>query len=358
MAFIVIFIVVLIVACLISMANDSARKAENEGFENSMKDINVSEKYHSENWKVGMLYDKTNEKARILHYKNKQYEDIDVVELGFASAFFGSIVFSNKKENCVIFASCPIEKDKDSEVKISKIGDFQADKFIRNKNSGNGYGIVKMGLEPCVVIDSNNKKILFINDIENPSEKRIALFNDIISVEIVENGTTIFSKSTTRTIGGALVGNALMGGAGAVVGGLSGNSKKSDKVDSVSVKILVRDVENPTIILNLHKGRELETSNEEYKKLNEFANEIKDVISVIIDSVDNENKSTESKCKQPDANITDELMKIAKLKEDGLLTDEEFSKMKLKLLNSYAKFCFTAQNRGNLKANSRLFHLR
>ena len=314
------------------MAKDSAQKAEKEDFENSMNDIDASEKYHAENWKVGMLYDKTKNKARIINYENKQYEDIDGVELGFASAFFGTIVFSNKKENCIIFASYPIGKNKNTELKISKIEGFKTDKFIRNKNCGNGYGIVKKDLEPCVIIDSDDKKMLLLNDIEKPSEKRVVRFNDIISVEIIENGTTVFSKSTTRTIGGTLVGNALMGGAGAVVGGLSGNTKKADKVDSVSVKILVRNVEEPTIFINIYKGNELDATKDDYKKYSEFANEIKDVVSVIIDA---EDKVTYTKTGRPakETNVTDELMKIAKLKEDGLLTDEEFSKLKSKLLN-------------------------
>lgn len=330
MGFFIAIIIAFVVVALFSLAKDSAQKAENESFENSMSDIDTSEKYHSENWKVGMLYDRTKKKARIINYETKQYEDIEGVELGFASAFFSTVVFSNSNESTIIFASYP--KEKNAKLKMSKIENFQADKFIRNRNCGNGYGILKMGLESCVMIDGNNKKMLVLNDIEQPSEKRIVRFNDIISVEIIENGTTVFSKSTTRTIGGSVVGNVLMGGAGAVVGGLSGNTRKADKVDSISVKILVRDVENPTIMLPLHKGNDIDTSKDEYKNIKDFANEIKDVVSVIIDAEDKGNPNTKIE-QSASTNITDELIKIAKLKENGLLTDEEFSMMKSKLLN-------------------------
>lgn len=335
MAFIVIFIVVLVVAGLISMAHDSAQKAENEEFENSMSDFKADEKYHSLNNQVGMLYDKEKLRARIIYYNTKYYEDVDCAELGIVHTFFTTIVFTDKKNDCIIYASFPLNTNKRKEemkLQILKINGFRTSKLICNKKDATGFGAVKTGLEPCLMIDNQNRKILFLHDIDEINNRKDVCFSDIISVEIIENGTTTFSKSTTRTIGGALVGNALMGGAGAVVGGLSGNTKKTDKVDSISVKILVRDVDNPTIMINLHKGSDIDTNKDDYKNLKEFANEIKDVISVIIDA---EDKAANTKMEQPsNTNITDELMKIAKLKEDGLLTDEEFAKMKSKLLNS------------------------
>ena len=46
----------------------------------------------------------------------------------------------------------------------------------------------------------------------------------------------MFTKSTGRTIGGAIVGGVLMGGAGAVVGGLSGDTKQKKEVKNMDIK--------------------------------------------------------------------------------------------------------------------------
>lgn len=334
MGFIVLFIVAIAIWFLISTISDSNRIAKYQDFEDSMNDFEVSKRLYSDNREIGMLYDKTKNKARIIHYKAKKYEDIDCLELGETLVFGSAIVFYDKKSNNITISSIAGDNGKDEEMKISKIESFKADRFVWNRIGFCSIGIMNFCSRTCIAIDNSDKKVLIVKNVYNPSERRILSFCDIISVEIIENGTTMFSKSTTRTIGGALVGNVLMGGAGAVVGGLSGKAKKADKVDSISVKVLVRDVENPTIILNLYKGNGLDTTKEDYKKLNEFANEIKDTISVIIDSVDNESKTQEVKGGNQNVSISDELIKITKLKEDGFLTEEEFSKIKERLLNS------------------------
>ena len=50
-----------------------------------------------------------------------------------------------------------------------------------------------------------------------------------MSVELLEDNTTIASRSLGRTVGGAVVGGVLAGGAGSVVGGLSGNQTMKKK---------------------------------------------------------------------------------------------------------------------------------
>ena len=82
-------------------------------------------------------------------------------------------------------------------------------------------------------IDKNHRKVAYIKE----DKETIIPFEDIISVEIMEDNTTLASKSTMRTVGGAVVGGALAGGAGAVVGGLSGDTNMKKKVSLVQVKM-------------------------------------------------------------------------------------------------------------------------
>lgn len=71
-----------------------------------------------------------------------------------------------------------------------------------------------------------------------------------------------------------------------------------------------------------------------YKMGKAKADEIKDLVSVIIDRTDNnsENKTAENNIK-PVNSIADEILKLNELKEKGILTIEEYLIQKNKLLN-------------------------
>lgn len=142
------------------------------------------------------------------------------------------------------------------------------------------------------MIDNNRKKIFYSNHI---TQKTIS-YNDIIKVEVIDNGKTIHQKSIIRTIGGAIVGGAVAGSAGAIVGGLSGGSKQASVVSLVQVKILLRDVNSPSLLINTFnarnmtvEGKPIKSNGTEgyiYRNGLKIAQEIADIVNVIIDEVD------------------------------------------------------------------------
>ena len=74
-----------------------------------------------------------------------------------------------------------------------------------------------------------------------------------------------------------------------------------------------------------------------YEKYVKNANQAKDVLSVIIDNAKQVSTPTAQPIAQPvvapaSSSVADELAKLAKLKADGILTDEEFQAQKSKLL--------------------------
>lgn len=169
----------------------------------------------------------------------------------------------------------------------------------------------------------------------------IVKYSDIVDVTYEEDGNVVYTKSATRTVGGALVGGALLGGAGAVVGGLSGDSKEKRTVTKMDLKILIRNTDKTSITLhfnlsttplNLSNGFDKQCYDEQLKEVNGC----KDLLSIIIDSTKNENRinaaTSPSPQSAPSNNIADELSKLAKLRADGILTDEEFAAQKTKLL--------------------------
>ena len=167
-------------------------------------------------------------------------------------------------------------------------------------------------------------------------------YSDIIEVSYEENGSQLYTKSAGRTIGGAIVGGVLMGGAGAVVGGLSGASKQNKEIENMDIKILLRSTIRTSCVLHFKDvDRVLKTKEDADRKLYEKyvknANQAKDVLSVIIDNAKQVSTPTAQPIAQPvvapaSSSVADELAKLAKLKADGILTDEEFQAQKSKLL--------------------------
>jgi hypothetical protein len=63
-------------------------------------------------------------------------------------------------------------------------------------------------------------------------------FSSMVSVEIVENGSTVSKTSRGSQLLGVAVGGALGGGVGAIIGGLSGASASRQKVSKVSLHVI------------------------------------------------------------------------------------------------------------------------
>ena len=264
---------------------------------------------------------------------NKKYPEIEpcltghLNEIILVDSEFGTILtcgFNNEeiKHKVIIY---PISKINKTQLKpiISR--------FIHQSYSDEFTTLIQDSSADILIIsESNNSNLPF---------QRIVKYDSIISVSFEENGNTISSRSTSRTIGGALVGGIILGGAGAVVGGLSGNTSQNKIVSDISVKILLRHPETTSITIKCFHSGQLNTKNESdksrYESAYKNAQKIKDIITVIIDKIDNEYKKQNVISAQANNNISvaDELAKLAKLKESGILTVNEFEQEKHKLLN-------------------------
>lgn len=192
-------------------------------------------------------------------------------------------------------------------------------------------------------IDETNEKIAFVTDLD----KTVIDFADIISLELIEDGNTISKKSTSRTIGGAIIGGILTGGVGAIIGGLSGSSTQKSKVSSISLKIQLRSLDKPSLLIKCFDSTTMTTEHKAsietdgnveswiYKLGKQNADEIKDLISVIIDRVDNKAVPIlETITTKLTYSLADEILKLNELKEKGILTEQEFQTQKQKILTN------------------------
>lgn len=183
------------------------------------------------------------------------------------------------------------------------------------------------------VTDDNNEFIAIVKS----ASIQVLRYSDIVSISYEENGSNVYNKS----LGGAVVGGLLFGGVGAIVGGNTAKATQNKEVNSMSIKILLKNTSNPTIILNIYSGATLKTKEStarmHYEGLMKEVAGIKDIFSIIIDITDKNNaqaKMNPTPLMSSTGSIADELAKLAKLKDAGILSEEEFNAQKAKLLNT------------------------
>lgn len=195
------------------------------------------------------------------------------------------------------------------------------------------------------IVDDVDKKVIILYP---TSAFKSIPYADIMGVEIIENGTTVFEKSMMRTLGGALIGDLIAGDAGMIVGGLSGSAKQVKKVSSITVVIKLRNLSEPSVDIVCfdameHVGiEEIDTNDDsvvgiEYREGEKSATRIAQLIGVIIDENDRQQKKQDNGSgdnKTESGNISDvkALEKLVSLKEKGLISEEEYSAMKAKII--------------------------
>lgn len=170
-------------------------------------------------------------------------------------------------------------------------------------------------------------EVLFDRDIlkmaicySQSGEINILDFFDIIEVEIMENGSSV-SKGG---IGRAIVGGVLAGGVGAIVG--ASTSKQVSAINSLAVKIITKKAGNSLILLPLI-STETKSDSVIYKSAINFAQALyAEILSAVQD------KNDKITFQIDDKNIANQIRELAKLKEEGLITEEEFNKKKNLLL--------------------------
>ena len=185
------------------------------------------------------------------------------------------------------------------------------------------------------VVDNKNKRIIYTTGYTTS----VIPFDKIINVSINEDGTTIASKSSLRTIGGAVIGGAVAGGVGTIVGGLSGKTTMKKRISKIQVIIQIRDLQNPSITIDCLdcttitiSGKPIDTNEDIYTEAIIQAKKIADLIYVIIDMTDKE-QNAHATTDNTSTTISN-LERLAALKEKGLITEEEFNEQKKILLDS------------------------
>lgn len=146
-------------------------------------------------------------------------------------------------------------------------------------------------------------------------------FDNIVDYELVVDGES-YTKGGA-SIGRALVGGAIFGGAGAIIGGSTGKRKQKEFIKKMYIKISLKHpydsyTEIPLISTEVKKGSLT------YNIMTESANKILALLDSMVVSEPVAVSSTSA---------ADELLKYKELLDCGALTQEEFNAKKKELLN-------------------------
>lgn len=184
-----------------------------------------------------------------------------------------------------------------------------------------------------IALDELKKEICLWTYSVDFKERRLS-YDDILSVEIIQDNISIIQTNRISQLGGALVGGVLLGGLGAAVGALSGKKQTSDgKINKLAFILKINDTTNPIFTIS---KIDTETSTEGfiYKKDRKQLDHWHGVFEAIIKQADIEYQNSNNTSVQIAVlSVSDELKKLAELKESGILTEEEFTIEKVKLLN-------------------------
>jgi hypothetical protein len=200
-----------------------------------------------------------------------------------------------------------------------------------------------------IAVDESSQKVCFIDN-NHGVAKRVYSYKDLITSEIAEDGEAVTTTSRTSQLGGIILGGMVAGGAGAAVGALSANKSTKSEIQAITLQITVNDTRNPVYYIKfLYVVEAIRKNNPEYQYAIKQVNHWHGLISVLIRRADADTQETKQQelvsavasntsREEPPASIAstsvaDELVKLADLLKQGLITSEEFSEMKKKLIS-------------------------
>lgn len=182
-----------------------------------------------------------------------------------------------------------------------------------------------------IAIDEKSKNVCLLN---NPVkffgyfdirriQRLIIPYRDILEVAILEDGDSITKTSRTSQLAGAIIGNIMLGGAGLIIGSLTGAKRTSSRVSNLDVRLIINNTKTPVWSIAFI-GSETPKKGLVYKKASEQSNNLHGLIKVLMKQADDEDKLTESQQNKPKSHVkepigtpTEKTVNVLELAKNG-----------------------------------------
>jgi hypothetical protein len=187
-----------------------------------------------------------------------------------------------------------------------------------------------------LVVDfPNEKMVIGRRGVEQPSVD--VEFSSIVSAEILQDGVQVAKTNRASQALGVAMGGVLLGGVGAIVGGLSASTTATSGTQRMSLRITVDDADEPIheiVFFDIGGGKSLGRGDNLYDNLYRditlFAAHIERAIRL---TADTNPKNTLIEVGSRPSALSDQIRDLWQLKETGALTQEEFDSQKLRLMS-------------------------
>ena len=152
-------------------------------------------------------------------------------------------------------------------------------------------------------------------------------YSAILDYELLEDGTSVTKGGAS--IGRAIVGGAVFGPVGLIIGGVTGKRKQKNFCTTMQIKITLNSISSPTRYIKFITSK-TKKSGATYKTACKNAQEVLSLLNVITSDQTN---TTNVNPVSPSNSSADEIKKYKELLDSGAITKDEFEAKKKQLLN-------------------------
>lgn len=168
----------------------------------------------------------------------------------------------------------------DSKNRLFKINN----KFSPNTKMGLGRKALAISTFGASVVAEKTIKAV-ANVVSDAPTKNIYSFSDIIEFELMEDDAQVTKGGTGKAFGvgiatGVLI-NPVVGGLGAIAGGVTGKRTTKKVVDSLVFRITVNDLDNPCLLIPIIT-EPTKTKSKEYQQAFEVAQKTLSILNVMV----------------------------------------------------------------------------
>ncbi len=201
--------------------------------------------------------------------------------------------------------------------RANEIKDFTISNFTVNRTNDYAIATDNVSHRFCIV---------------TATTKKVYDFKDLLEVELIKNGESITKTSRSSQLIGTVVGGVLLGGVGAVIGGLSGKKENINSINSIELRLVLNSTQSSVFDFVFFKRYDKNDSKDAkvyLDKAHMWNNIMKAIITQTERTLQEELGSSQD---NSSLSVADELLKLKILRDDGIITDEEFNKQKNKIL--------------------------
>ena len=159
------------------------------------------------------------------------------------------------------------------------------EQYILDTHMGKAEEIESTDSKKKYILDKTQGTFFIYEQISKSQIKRLQTsIKNIISIDLVEDDISVQTVDRTSQLGNMMVGGLLLGGVGAIVGGLSSKKEITKKCNSLKLTFIFDNIDYPRdeITLLKYNKKGYKRTSDEYKNAIEKANTLLSIFTIFM----------------------------------------------------------------------------